>query len=340
MITTDLIEDINERFLPFGGYSELSKYLSETDLIDTALFGGETIFLTSFLSTDGFPDPAVDLQDYGYTPEQLLTVLDQDLKVLTQKVLTPLNINGAKTYCWGGTTDERTLLFTKHAGRYFFSFETYNGTKLVQVLVQTKIQPEEQQQLLQEWTTLQQYNSQQEVFTQLDEVFIEFPNSHAPLYLFIAETVPTTSQLFSPQYQQVYNAGEDIYISSANKNLIMAFRRVTQTTAPELINLSETQVVTLLNAQGYSKIYEDPVDNLHYWVSPNNNHRLEITFSNDKVIKALNLSLTTLTLNLVGDGLSRLKLKNGIYSLKAAGRPDPLQPSRTVRLNVRGKTIS
>jgi hypothetical protein len=337
MIPTDLIEDINERLLPFGGYSELSKYLSEADLIDIALFGGETIFLSSFLTAEGFPEPTVDLQDYSYTPGQLLTVLDQNLKVLTQKVLTPLNINGAKTYCWGSTTAERSLLFTKHAGRYFFSFETYNGTKLVQVLVQTKIQPEKQQQLLQEWTTLQQYNSQQEVFTQLDELFIEFLPQYAPLSLFIAESVPSSSHLFSPQYQQVYKAGENIYISSANKNLLMSFRYLTVTEELSLLNLSEEDLVSDLNSLNYSKIYEDPVDGLQYWISVDNDYRLDITLSNGVVTLAVKNTLNVLTLDMVGEGQSRLKFKNGIYSLKAAGRPDLLQPSRTVRLNIRAK---
>lgn len=339
MIQQDLIEDINQRFIPFGGYSELSKYLPESDLIDMALFGGDTLFLTSFLTPDGFPEPAIDLQDYGYEPGQLLTVLDSDLKVLTQKVLTPLNIKGAETYCWGGSQDERSVLLTRHAGRYFFSFETYNGTKLLQVLVQTKVSPDEQQQLLQEWKVIEQQHSQKQVYAQLDELFVEFSVDYAPLTLFIAENIPSTKHLFSPKYQQTYNAGENIYISSANKNFVMSFRHLTSQPELTLLNLSDEDLVEELLSKSYSKIYEDPVNNLQYWLSADNTYRLDITLSDNKVISAERFALNILTLSMVGEGQSRLKLTNGIYSLKAARRLDPLQPSKTVRLNVRAKVI-
>ena len=120
ILTANIQQEIDSKFLAIGGYQLVQEYLTEPDLIDLILFGGQTIFLSSFSTADSQPTIVENLTDYGYQPGSFLAVLNPKFELLAQKVLEPTTIGGQAIYQYGLTEDERLLLFKKHLGRFFF----------------------------------------------------------------------------------------------------------------------------------------------------------------------------------------------------------------------------
>jgi hypothetical protein len=328
-LTINIQQEIDSKFLGIGGYQLVQEYLSEPDLIDSVLFGGQTIFLSSFSTTDSQPTIVENLTDYGYQPDSLLAVLNPKFELLAQKVLEPTVIAGQAIYQYGLTEDERLLLFKKHLARFFFSFETTQGVKVIQVFALTEIPPSEQRALLNLWRA--QAESLLREQTSIDELFIK-PITQSQVSLFISEFQTTT--FLSPVNEQVFLKGDSIYISSST-SIVIAFKKVLKQLYNQYLELTENALTAALLLEDYTLIYQDTVDNSQYWLSSGGNTRLDIHFNAGLVSKVNKLEFTKLELsNPEGTGLSRLKYRNGIYTLKAASRFDPLQPSRTIKLSI------
>ena len=329
ILTANIQQEIDSKFLAIGGYQLVQEYLSEPDLIDLILFGGQTIFLSSFSTADSQPTIVENLTDYGYQPGSFLAVLNPKFELLAQKVLEPTTIGGQAIYQYGLTEDERLLLFKKHLGRFFFSFETTQGVKVLQVFALTEIPPNEQNALLGLWKA--QAESLVKEQTNVDELFIK-PITQSQVSLFVSEF--QTSTLLSPVNEQVYLKGDSIYLSSST-SIVIAFKEVLLTLDDQYLELTESELTTALLEEGYTLIHQDLVDNSRYWLSSNGGTRLDVHFNAGLVSKVNKLEFTALQLSSTeGTGLSRLKYRSGIYTLKAASRFDPLQPSRTIKLSV------
>lgn len=328
-LTTNIQQEINNKFLSIGGYQLVQEYLSEPDLIDSILFGGQTIFLSSFSIVEGQPTIVENLTDYGYQPGSLLAILNPKFELLAQKVLEPTTIQGEAIYQYGLTEDESLLLFRKHLGRFFFSFETTQGVKVIEVFGLTEIPPSEQDTLLSLWRAQAESLVKEQI--NIDELFIK-PVTQSQVSLFISEF--QTPTLLSPMNEQVYLKGDSIYISSST-SMVLAFKEVLLTLDDQYLELTESDLTTALLEEDYTLIHQDLVDNSRYWLSSDGNIRLDVQFNAGLVSKVNKLEFTALQLsNPEGTGLSRLKYRNGVYTLKAASKFDPLQPSRTIKLSI------
>lgn len=331
-LSINIQQEIDNKFLGISDYQLAQQYLSETDLIDSVLFGGQTIFLSSFSTPDGQPTIIENLTDYGYQPGSLLAVLNPKFELLAQKKLAPTVLSGQIIYQYGLTEDERLLLFKKHLGRFFFSFETTQGVKVIQVFALTEIPVNEQNALLDLWRT--QAESLVKKHTNIDEVFIK-PVTQNQVSLFIAEFQSST--LLSPVNEQVFVQGDSIYISSAT-SIVIAFKKVLIAPEEQYLGLTENALSAALLSEDYTLIHQDLVDNSQYWLSHEGNTRLDVHFNAGFVSKVNKLEFTNLQLSSAeGTGLTRLKYRNGVYTLKAASRFDPLQPSRTIKLSITAK---
>ena len=99
--------------------------------------------------------------------------------------------------------------------------------------------------------------------------------------------------------------------------------------------MTESNLTEALLLQSYRLIHQDFVDNSQYWLSDDANTRLDVHFNAGLVSKVYKLEFTTLQLSSPeGTGMTRLKYRNGVYTLKAASKFDPLQPSRTIKLSI------
>lgn len=327
-LTINTQQEVDNKFLGVGGYQLVQEYLSEQELIDSVLFGGQTIFLSPFSTAEGKPAIVENLVEHGYQPDSLLAVLNSKFELLAQKVLEPTVIAGETIYQYGLTEDERLLLFRKHLGRFFFSFETRQGVKVIQVFSLTEIPPSEQNALLSLWRTQAESLSNQQ--SNIDELFIK-PVTQNQVNLFISET--QSISLLSPVNEQVFLKGDSIYISTSN-SVVIAFKAVHQELDEEYLQLTENSLTAVLSSLNYTLIHRDLVDNSQYWLLSGGDTRLDVHFNAGLVDKVYKLQFTTLRLsNTEGSGLSRLKYRDGLYILKAASKFDPLQPSKTIKLS-------
>lgn len=303
----------DSKFINFGGYEEISKYLTPKKLQDSILFPGKTLFLTPF-KTGTDADLMFDLQNYGYLPPSPVTVLRDDFSKITTIVPSPVYIQGQIAYMFAyDNLEEQKLIFQKHAERIFLHFNSI----LIEVISCTQFPEKEIKSFLDNQRTIQSISEVQVVS---DSILILLNNSDISLFL-QNYNLPIIN-LFSPVNEKVYSPVEQVFISP-NQNIIFSLCKKDLVEFSLFLNLLESEVITTLSKE-HSKIYTDPVTNFQYWTDNNFSYRFKLRVVDSIVVESYKESFskqTYVTKSTRGNS-NRLKLFNGIYTLRVSNKVD------------------
>lgn len=301
----------DRKFISFGGYEEISRYMTPKRLQDSILFPGKTLFLTPF-KTGTDADLMFDLQNYGYLPPSPVTVLKDDFSKITTIVPSPIYIQGQIAYMFAyDSIEEQKLIFQKHAERIFLHF----NNNLIEVISCTQFSEKEVKSFLDNQRTIQSIS---EVRTVSDSILILLNNNSISLFL-QNYNLPAIN-LFSPVNEKVYSSLEEVFIS-ANQNIIFSLCKKDLVEYSLFLNLLESEVIANLS-KDHSKIYKDPVTNFQYWTDNNFSYRFKLRVADGIVIESYKESFskqTYITKSIRGNS-NRLKLSNGIYTLRVSNK--------------------
>lgn len=307
----------DQKFISFGGYSEITKYISTKTLINTLFFHGQTLFLTPF-KTETASELSYDLQLYGYIPNTPLHVLNEDFILLNTFIVKPSTVQGQIVYIFAySDPEEQNLLFQKHATRLLFSFKTHNKNNLIEVISSTEYSPSSKKSFLEQEKSLLAINNITNIIQ--DNITILLKN-HSVSFFKQEQSFPSNF-LFSPLNESIYS-DDDININT-NKNIIFSICQVVDSDFSSLIGLTKTQLIINLSSL-HTKIYWNELTNTEYWLHNSFSYRLKIKLEENIVVSSSKQSLTKLSftsLSSTGD-TSRVKNLNGIYILRSTNNSD------------------
>lgn len=307
----------DQKFISFGGYSEITKYISTKTLINTLFFHGQTLFLTPF-KTETTAELSYDLQLYGYIPNTPLHVLNEDFTLINTFILNPSTVQGQIVYIFAySDPEEQNLLFQKHATRLLFSFKTYNKNNLIEVISSTEYPPSVKESFLEQEKSLLAISN----ITNTIQDNITILLNNLSVFVFKQEQSSPSNFLFSPINESIYSY-DDININT-NKNIIFSICTITTSDVNNLIGLTKTQLIINLSSL-HTKIYWDELTSTEYWLHNNSSYRLKIKLEENIVVSSSKQSFTKLTFTSIsstGD-TSRIKNLNGIYILRSTTNLD------------------
>jgi hypothetical protein len=320
MLTTDIKKDLDTFFPDLGGSEDLANILSYEELVRMLIFPSETVILSAWLDSAGNPTPLVDFLDLGYQQGTYLALYTSNFVFLTKKVIVPQLISGREVYALDFDLAIRRILYKNHAGRFYCTFPSKGETKIIQILTKTKRPEREKAAFLAQWR--QEVENQKlerpPLVNQLVVSALRAQEERGSGRITVwVSTSPDRRLLFSPTNESHYDRDEPIFITT-NKSVLIAFRLVTTTPFTVDPNTTHSQVESELARDQITLLYTDPFNNTEYWLSPDHLSRFVVSYTNGFVSSLVREDLHPLFLtNIVGSGLSKLKIKDDCYYLKA-----------------------
>jgi hypothetical protein len=312
----DIIKQLSDQvFVTFGGYNEMSKYMTLESHIKALFFPGQTLYMSN-LTNNAEDLLSFDLQLYGYSPNTPLNVLSENFNFLYSTVLPPTTVEGKVVYIFGTNQTERNLLYKQHCRRLLFNFSSYGISNTIQVIAITRVSPSIYSSVLNSYRNIKLTNN---ITQTVDELFIDF--THPSLHLFSCPSSQPFTSLFSPTNQSTHDSQITLSVSSATNFCVCS---ISYSPYNPLIGLTLSQVISTLSPS-YQKIYFDNLSQSHYWLSNDLSNRIVFSFAGSTVYSSTKESITRLPISIIkstGD-TSRLISKNNIYTLKSFKQPHP-----------------